>query len=494
MRPRGSAELLSDRRRRALKLLREKWSLNEVARRIGCAASSVMRWRNAWRRRGEDSLRVRFSPGRPRRLTKRQERRLIRILLQGAVAHGYRTELWTTKRVAEVIEETFHIPCHFNTAARAQGNLRQELPHWDFDRVVRESRDDWNRWLGRIEVEGGSEAQKIKFYTDLWHALLGRRIVSDAHGYYRDMTGPKPRIRQVGHVDLAPDRKPRFPHHNFDALWGSHWSLNILWSFAYPEVMDAFCNTMVDMYKSGGLIPRGPSGGNYTYVMIGDPASSFFAAAYNKGIRNYDVKAAYEGLLNNARPGGIRDHAGYEHDKNACGGGMQYYIDRGYVPEDIEGKGGHKDGASMTLEYAYQDWCVAQLALALGHPDDAKWLLERSGNYRNVWDPSVQSMRPRNKDGSWLTPFELVGPHAAKGFCEANAMIYRHYVPHDVPGLLRLFGGPEKYVAALDQQFKLAAKDDFVTEHGMHFLQWVDYGNQPSTAMAHMFNLAGARG
>ena len=118
MRPKGSAELLSDRRRRALRLLGAKFSLNEVARRIGCAASSVMRWRNAWRRRGTDSLQVRFSPGRPRRLTRRQERRLVRILLQGAVANGYRTELWTTKRVAEVIQRSFHVPCHFNTAGQ----------------------------------------------------------------------------------------------------------------------------------------------------------------------------------------------------------------------------------------------------------------------------------------------------------------------------------------------------------------------------------------
>jgi predicted alpha-1,2-mannosidase len=370
----------------------------------------------------------------------------------------------------------------------AAWNRQEELDHWDFDRVVRESHDDWNRWLSRFEVEGGSEAQKVKFYTDLWHALLGRRIVSDADGLYTDMTGPQPRMR---HITSGPYDK-QFPHHNFDALWGSQWSLNILWSFAYPEVMDAFCNTMVDMYHNGGLIPRGPSGGNYTYVMIGDPAAPFFAAAYNKGIRNYDVKSAYEGLLKNARPGGIRDHAGYEHDKDAKGGGMKYYVERGYVPEGIEGKGGHKDGASMTLEYAYQDWCLAQLALALGHSDDAQWLLARSGNYRNLWDASTQSMRPRNKDGSWLTPFERVGPKSAKGFCEANSAMYTHFVPQDVPGLIRLFGGPEKYVAALDEQFKLATKNNFVTEHGQHFYQWVDYGNQPSTAMAHMFNLAGA--
>ena len=116
MRPKGSADLLSDRRRRALKLLDEDLSLNEVARRVHCAASSVMRWRNDWRRRGADSFRVGFSPGRPRKLTRSQQRRLLRILLKSAIANGYRTELWTTKRVAEVIRRTFHVPCHFNTA------------------------------------------------------------------------------------------------------------------------------------------------------------------------------------------------------------------------------------------------------------------------------------------------------------------------------------------------------------------------------------------
>src|SRR3974377_144629 len=118
MRPKGSADLLSDRRRRALKLLGEQLSLNEVARRIRCAASSVMRWRNEWQRRGDESLKVGFSPGRPRRLTQRQERRLVRVLLKGAIASGYRTELWTTNRVAEVITKNFQHPCHFNTAGQ----------------------------------------------------------------------------------------------------------------------------------------------------------------------------------------------------------------------------------------------------------------------------------------------------------------------------------------------------------------------------------------
>ena len=371
----------------------------------------------------------------------------------------------------------------------ARANLEAEMPDWDFDRVARESREDWNRWLGRIEVTGGTPPQRTKFYTDLWHALLGRRIVSDVDGSYCDLTGPEARVRKV---PLGADQRPLFPHHNFDALWGSQWNLNLLWSFAYPEVMDAFCNTMVDMYRDGGLIPRGPAGGNYTFVMVGDPAAAFFAAAYNKGIRHYDAAQAFEGLRKNALPGGIRDHAGYEHARSAAGGGMKYYVERGYVPENIEGAGMHKDGAAMTMEYAYYDWCLAQLARALGKDADAEWLLKRAGNFTNLWDNAVKFIHPRLKDGSWLPNFEPVGPKAAKGFCEANAAIYTHYAPHDLPGLMQLFGGPAEYVAALNRQFELATPQKFLAQHGKHELQWVDYDNEPSMAMAHLFNRAGA--
>lgn len=380
----------------------------------------------------------------------------------------------------------------YTSEENARKNLEAELPGWNFDAVVRAARDEWNDWLGRIAVEGGSEAQRIKFYTDLWHSLLGRRIVSDVDGSYADNTSQKTVVRRV---KLDANGKPVFPHYNFDGLWGSQWSLNILWSFAYPEIMDGFCNTMVDMYQNGGLIPRGPSGGNYTFVMIGDSAVPFFAAAYNKGIRGYDAEKAYEGLRKNALPGGIRDHAGYEHATNACGGGMKYYVERGYVPEGIEGKGMHKDGAAMTLEYAYQDWCLAQMAGALGKTNDVAWLTSRSSNYTNLWDASVKFMRPRNKNGSWLADFAPVGKKGSfntKGFCEGNSAIYTHFVPHDAPGLISLFGGKDNYLAALNRQFELAASENFIVTHGEHGGAWVDYENQPGTGMAHMFNFAGA--
>lgn len=373
---------------------------------------------------------------------------------------------------------------------QAKRNMEAELAHWDFDKVKSESFKEWNRWLSRIEVKGGTYEQQVKFYTDLWHALLGRHILSDVDGKYMDMTGDFPRVKQI---PIGENGHPLYNHYNFDALWGSHWSLNILWSMVYPKVMDEFCSTMVDMYHNGGLIPRGPSGGNYTYVMIGDPATSFFAAAYNKGIRNYDVKAAYEGLYKNAFQGGIRDHAGYEHRSDAYSGGMKYYEERGYVPDGrIDVQGMHTTGASMTLEYAYQDWCLAQMAKALGYEDDYKLFMKRSKNYQFLWNSQSGYMQPRSVDGNWLPNFDPLELTEKGGFCESNSAIYSHFVPHDMKGLIELYGGCERYIEKLNSNFEKSEPYGFFRSSKTKQGNWTDYGNQPGTGMAHLFSYADA--
>lgn len=372
----------------------------------------------------------------------------------------------------------------------ARLNLETELAHWDFDKVVAESQQEWNQYLSRIQIKGGTAQQKTKFYTDLWHSLLGRKVVSNVNGTYADMTGATKVIRQI---PLDKNGKPKHRQYNFDAWWGSHWTLNVLWSMVYPEIMDDFCASMLEMYKHGGLIPRGPSGGNYTYVMIGDPAVSFFATAYNKGIRNYDIEKAYEGLRKNAFEGGIRDRAGYEHCEDPKGGGMNYYVAQGYVPEGIQGPGYHRDGASMTLEYAYQDWCLAQLALALGKTEEAAFFSKRAQNYKNLWNPETQFIHPKDMDGNWIQDFEPIGKGFNMiGFCESNSAIYTNFVPHDVSGLIALFGGKEKYTEFLNTSFEKARGNKFITGHGKHAESWVDYENQPGTQMAHLFNHTGA--
>jgi predicted alpha-1,2-mannosidase len=373
---------------------------------------------------------------------------------------------------------------------QARLNLNTELPHWDFDRVVAESFAEWNDWLGKVAIEGGTRAQQVKFYTDLWHSVLGRRTYSDVNGKYSDNTGAESRVRQV---PLDSSGRPVRDTYTTDAFWGSWWNLNILWSLAYPQVMNDQVASLVDYFHNGGLIARGPSGGNYTFVMIGDQAIPLIAAAYNKGIRNFDVEAAYAGSLKNAYPGGIRDHAGYETGPDAAGGGMKYYVERGYVPLGNFGSGGHREGAAQTLEYAYEDWCLAQFAKALGRDEDYRNFMQRSGNWRNLFDPAVGWIRPKNMDGSWYQDFTPTCQGSnCRGFVESNSAVYTYFVPQDVPGLISALGGPQKFIEKLSRQFEQAAPGHFITPHGKHGENWLDYENQPSCQIAHLFSHAGA--
>ena len=356
----------------------------------------------------------------------------------------------------------------------ARKNLQQELPHWDFDRIRTESSEVWNQWLSRFEVEGGTETQRVRFYTDLWHSLLGRRLVTDVDGRYCARTGPEPVIRQVA---LGPDGRPLYYHYNSDAFWNTFWNLNQLWGIAYPDVLRQFTSFMIDMYHNGGLIPRGPAGGNYTHVMIAAHSTPFIVGAYMKGIRQFDIEAAYQGMRKNAFPGGSMGHGRYEH-KSARGGGIEDYVELGYVPMDSR----VKESAARTLEYAYDDWCLAQMAEALGKDKDVELFTRRAGNYRNHFDPKTRLMRPRKRDGSWLTPFD---PLAPAGWCEGNARQYTWFVPHDVAGLIELMGGRDIFNRRLDESFEKSVASNFVAQH-------VNYGNQPSIQMAHLFNYSGA--
>ncbi|MCB9231786.1 MAG: glycoside hydrolase family 92 protein [Bacteroidia bacterium] len=377
----------------------------------------------------------------------------------------------------------------------AKKNMQTELPHWDFDRVVEESKAEWNDLLGRIEVEGGTETDRRRFYTDLWHALQGRRIVSDADGHYIDNTGKSPVARQL---PLGPDGKPKFTHHNSDSFWGAQWTLNTLWHLAYPEVTSSFCNSLLTYYKDGGLIPRGPSGGNYTHVMTGASTTPFIVSAYMKGIRDFDIETAYAGLKKNHLPGGMMGKAGYEHE-SAKAGGIEFYLEKGYVPYPLErlNLAVHKQGAGQTLEYAYQDYCLAQLAKKLGKTADYDTFIKRSQNYRNLYDPETGYIRPKDEKGEWKDNFDPL--QYKNGFVESNAAQATWFVPHDFAGLAELMGGREKLIERLDQAFREAEKEGF-TAGDSHAEEEekearripINYGNQPSIHTAFIFNEVGA--
>jgi predicted alpha-1,2-mannosidase len=378
---------------------------------------------------------------------------------------------------------------------QARNNMDTELPHWDFDKVKEEAFDEWNEWLSRIKVEGGTRKERSRFYTDLWHALQGRRVISDTNGKYCDMTGDKPRI---GQIPLDESGKPLFNYYNSDAFWGAQWTLNTLWHLVYPEVTEEFVNSMLMMYEDGGLIPRGPSGGNYTYVMTGASSTPFIVSAYMKGIRGFDVEQAYEGMRKNHMPGGIMSKAGYEHN-TSVGGGLKYYMENGYVPypNPDRNRGFHNEGAGQTLEYAYQDWCLSQMALTLGKERDAEYFGERAQNYKNVWDASSGWMRPRQLDGKWLEPFNPIQSH--HGFVESTATQMTWFVPHDMGGLFKLMGGNDKAANRLNQQFLIADVHDFVSKSFKQdpFVNrerrntYLNYGNQPSMQVGFVFNYTG---
>lgn len=380
---------------------------------------------------------------------------------------------------------------------QARLNLESELPGWDFDNIVQESRDEWNEWLGRIEVEGGTEKQQRRFYTDLWKALQGRRIVSDVNGKYLDMTGEEPR---VGQIPLDENDQPMFNHHNSDSFWGAQWSLNTLWHLVYPEVTEDFVNSMLLMYDDGGLIPRGPSGGNYTYVMTGASTTPFVVSAWLKGIRGFDVEKAYEALRKNHFPGGLMSKAGYEH-KTVKGGGIEDYIERGYIPYPLsdEEYGFHQAGAGQTLEYAYQDWALSQLAYALGKEQDYALFSKRAGNYQNLWNMEKGWIWPRDQVGEWLDTEEFDHLTYAGPWVESNAAQSTWWVPHDVKGLADLMGGRESYTEKLNTSFKEAEKHLFTSgiAHAMEQIRdyrrvYINYGNQQSMQTAWLFNYSGA--
>lgn len=378
----------------------------------------------------------------------------------------------------------------------ARLNMDTELPHWNFEKVVEDASQAWNEYLGRIQVEGGSHEQKVKLYTDLMHTA-SKRISNDVDGSYADWTGPEPVIRQL---PLDDNGKPIRPFIDGDGLYGTHWNLNILWSLLYPEYGNWMAETFLDYYRNAGVMSRTSWGGDYSYVMQGDHITPLLAALVSTERNSFDAQLAYKAAIKNAFPGGIRDRAGYEFGPDPAGGGIDLYVQNGYVPLEIRdrGAGYHRGGSAMTLEYAYQDWCIHEYSKILGENENAELFLQRSEYWRNVFDSNIGWARPRLKNGNWKEPFRPVmkkgdkDQFEAPGFVEGNSAIFSFYVPHNIDGLIKAMGGEKAFINKLESSFKKSESKNFIVPHGEHGTAWVDYENQASLDMAHLFNFAGA--
>jgi len=371
-----------------------------------------------------------------------------------------------TVKAGEQIQVKFAIS--YTSIDNARRNLDEECNHWDFDRVRRNSRDEWNRWLGRIDVAGGTAAQKVKFYTDLWHVLLGRHKLDDVSGDYPDYTQGQ---RQGSHtvnarlkVRTLPRRDGKSKHHmyNSDAFWLTQWNLNVLWGLAWPGVLDDFAASLVQYADNGRLLPRGPCAGGYSYIMTGCPATNLIVSAYTKGLlTKTEAGHAYEVMKANHMPGSMM-------------GIGDFYIEHGY----------HPGNAGVTLEAAFQDWALAQMARGLGKPEDAAYFLKRAFGWKTLFHEQHGLIFPKDGDGNWLHDNPLSG----SGWVEANAWQGTWSVSHDIAGLARLMGGTDALCEKLNFAFEQAAPQDFVFGYGSGY---VSYANQPGCSNAHVFNHGG---
>lgn len=360
----------------------------------------------------------------------------------------------------------------YTSIDNAKRNLESENSSWNFDEHRTASQNEWNEMLGRIAVKGGSGNQKIKFYTDLWHVLLGRHKLDDVSGDYPDNTEGERRgsftINTKFKVRTLPkdqNGKAKFHMYNSDAFWLTQWNLNILWGLAWPEVLDDFAASLVQYAENGKLLPRGPCGGGYSYIMTGCPATNLITCAYQKGLLTKKPAAiAYEMMKQNHAPGGMM--GGKEE--------MEFYIKNGYYPSN----------AGISLEIAFQDWALAQMAQKLGKKKDYEYFLHRSQGWTKLYNPQQKLIFPKDKKGNWLHQDPLSG----EGWVEANAWQATWSVSQGIPQLAKMMGGNDTLCKMLNFAFEQAKDQDFVFGYGAGY---VSYANQPGCSNAHVFNYAG---
>lgn len=376
--------------------------------------------------------------------------------------------------VAEGEPLLMKISISYVSVENAADNLAVENSAWDFDNIHAAATAEWNSWLGRIVVEGGSVNQRVKFYTDLWHTLLGRHKIDDVNGQFPDRTDAMIDGRRtftdgfkVGEVRKDSDGAPVHHMYNSDALWLTQWNQNTLWGLAYPDLLDDFCASLLEYAGRGKLLPRGPCGGGYSFIMSGCPATSMITSAFQRGIcSKWDVASAYEILKRNHDSGGMM---GYNYEQE-----FEFYRLHGYAPE----KGG------LTVQWAFEDWALAEMAESLGYTDDADAFRLRAGGWRECIHPELHLLLPKCSDGRWLHTDPLNG----WGFEEANSWQTTFGLSHDLPGLCDAMGGKDVLCRMLNYAMEQSVSEDFTGGYGTGY---VSYANQPGLSTAHVFSHAG---
>jgi len=362
------------------------------------------------------------------------------------------------------------IAISYTSVANARNNLKQECAGWDFNAIRNDARREWNNWLGKIDVKGGTADQRKKFYTNLWHVLLGRHLNNDVSGDYADRSGPAEAkatdgLFKVKTLPKNADGKPKFGMYNSDAFWLTQWNLNVLWGLGWPEVQDDMSAFTIQFADDGGLLPRGPVGGGDTFIMTSCPATNLIVSTFQKGLlKKTDAGHAFDVIRRNHLPGGV---LGSKED-------IEFYTEKGYWP----------DNAGITIEAAFQDYAAAQMAAKLKRQADYNFFMKRASGWKALFEPKQKLLFPKNKNGQFIHTDALSG----QGWIEANAWQATWGISHDIDGLAKLMGGRDVLCNKLNYAFEQSQESDFVYDYGRGY---ISYANQPGCSDAHVFNYAG---
>ena len=339
----------------------------------------------------------------------------------------------------------------------ALNNLKSEIPGWNFEKIRTKAADAWESEMDKIVVQGGTDAQKRTFYTALYHALLQPYLYTDDNGEYRGM-------------DNKIHTATNFTYYTLFSLWDTFRAAHPLYSIIEPGRNLDYVKTFLTMYDQIGRLPRWELHANDTFTMPGYHSVPVIADAYLKGYGQFDIHKAFQAMKDTA-------------DKDE--GNLHWYMKYGYIPYD---KANHS--VSITLEYAYDDWCIAQVAKRLGYNDDYERFITRAQYYKHVFDPTIGFMRGKDSNGNWRPDFNPSAVSLGTGdFTEGNSWQYTFYVLQDIDGLVQLMGGDKKFSAKLDELFNQPTPKADRDVSGL--IGQYAQGNEPSHHLACLYDYVG---
>jgi len=370
----------------------------------------------------------------------------------------------------------------YTSTENARLNLVSELSERDFEEVRKDAYARWREMLSVIRVEGGKEEDRLKFYTGLYHALLGRGLASDVNGQYPRNDGA------AGQIPLDGDGTPRYNHYNTDGIWGGFWNLGQVWALTYPGYLSDYMQSNLDFSDETGWLHDGVAAGAYSNGVQTNFNGLMLAATYNCGIRDFDVEKAYAAAYKNETGYRDRDFGSGKYD-------LHYLVNHGYIPSydtTISNGWVFNFGTSHTLEFCFSSFAVAEFAKSLGRDDDYKQLMKQANAYKLLFDPETKFIRPRYLDGTFVENFDPMEPW--RGFQEGNAFQYTWYVPHDPAGIFDLVG-VDLVNERLEMMFTEARKSLFgggkEIDSFSGLMKLYNHGNQPCLHNAWLFNYSG---